>query len=101
MEIKTCEQYVLNELEKAQEELALKEKSLKDLLNNYGELLVKYGESLKTLLQFKDSLCLEKQQDDDQIWVRGFFVDKEDPLWNLLMEWISTKDNPVATENEE
>lgn len=101
MEIKTCEQYVLNELEKAQEELALKGKSLKDLLNNYGELLVKYGELLKTLLQFKDSLCLEKRRDDDQIWVRGFFVDKEDPLWNLLVEWISTKDSSIATENEE
>ena len=50
MEIKTCEQYVLRELDNAQKELSLVKKALEETTNRRDELL-------KSFQDLKDLIC--------------------------------------------
>ena len=92
MEIKTCEEYVLRELERLQEENCKLEKSYRELLIHRDSLL----KELKTLQDVIDYVAIKSSKDwdmGDSFWVSGFTAYKVDSAGSFLEKILRIKDD--------
>ena len=88
MEIKTCEEYVLRELQNAQEECFAIRKVLLEERLSYEQLLGKYNK-LRAVMQYvvDKTKCDPDRSDCRCLWVSGFFLD-EGEMGQQFLKWL-------------